>query len=844
MKFCGVCGKPVPATVAAPEQASAIPQPQPQTTVSVPTPAPTPVPVPTPVPTPTPVNSAPTSATNALMNEYYRAAEGQNNAAAAANVQTAVPQPERYSAAVPAMAVKPLKKKSKLLPACIAVGSAAVVAGTGLIVYNCNKASFIHAAMGDAGYAHAVVMGTLSNSETTKTINSALQSSGGASLGMIGSSDLSGAGSALIGSTTMTHDYSAEDLAGMTVEYMTNMVNEALNTSGLEVSLSASAELDKDFADDLREMAETSGISGSDFDKILKGLQSTKIYAAEKASGDALEYALALYDGNTNLGGAQFRYEKDGTATIIFPEISKNGISIDMPEFSWSDVQEEMPETYDFTKLLNSINERTRKVFDSFEYEYESGANKINGVDFNGITIKIELDMENICELTCAVLEAALDDDDFIEYLAEITYTDKSEIRLGIKTAVEMYEQYTDTGLDSVTGLDSMDALEIEIYMNNNNTIAGASFSSDKDSLLGMDLNLSFISNGVDAAAVIEENGVEYLSYKQDGKSASEGSAKFEIYTGDYNNSSFSINFDYKNVGKMNVFGTPSTKGDFEIYLDSQTAEMLTGGNYEIAKVLGNSKLLLSLAPNGKGAKVTVGAYVEDYGKFTVSVATNEPSGSVAPKPNNSYKLTAFDELDDEFSEELGQDFMDYIERLNEKGNVIGQVLYPTMSGVIESAKITSANSTAKQIFDNTQIFLSTMDTRASGLETDGAVVQILVQDGKWSVYSVDGEVSWRDGSNHLGSNSQNGSPNSEYVSYMADAFSDIDNCFISVYLDYGRCAGTVYIEDAKVPNFGLPTLGDFDNYAWDFGGSDTAGKVGSTIVGTCPMLSLSGYYW
>lgn len=825
MKFCGICGKPVSAKEAAPEQASAIPQPQPQTTAQI----------------TTPVNPAPTSATNVLMNEYYRAAEGQNNAAAAANTPSAIPQPERYSAAMPAVAVKPLKKKSKLLPACcIAAGSAAVIAGTGLIVYNCNKASFTHAAMGDAGYAHAVVMGTLTNSETTKTINRTLQSSGSSSMGLIGSSDMSGAGSAFIGSTTMTHDYSAEDMAGMTVEYMTNMVNEALNTSGLEVSLSASAELDKDFADDLKEMAEMSGISGSDFDKMLKGLQSTKIYAAEKKSGDALEYALALYDGNTNLGGAQFRYEKDGTATIIFPEISKNGISIDMPEFSWSDVKKEMPETYDFTKLLNSINERTRKVFDSFEYEYESGANKINGVDFNGITIKIELDYENICDLTCAVLEAALDDDDFIEYLAEISYTDKSEIKQDIKYAVEIYEQYPGTGADN------MDGLEIEIYMNNDNTIAGASFSSDKDSLLGMDLNLSFISNGVDAAAVIEENGVEYLSYKQDGKSASEGSAKFEIYTGGYNDSSFSINFNYKNVGKMNVFGTPSMKGDFEIYLDSQTAEMITGGNYEIAEVLSNSKLLFSLAPNGKGAKVTVGAYVEDYGKFTVSVATNEPSGSVAPKPNNSYKLTEFDDIDDEFTEALGQDFMDYIQRLYDKGNVIGQVLYPTMSGMIEDAKITSANSAAKQIFDNTQTFLASMDTRASGLETDGAVVQILVQDGKWSVYSVDGEVTWRDGYDHLGSSSPNGSRNSDYItyiSYMADSFSDMDNGFISVYLHYGRCAGTVYIEDAKVPDFELPTLGDFDNYAWDFGGSDTAGKVGSTIVGTCPMLSRYNYW-
>ena len=39
-----------------------------------------------------------------------------------------------------------------------------------LIVFNTNKAKMSHAAMGDAGYAHSVVMGALSSGKTTDVV--------------------------------------------------------------------------------------------------------------------------------------------------------------------------------------------------------------------------------------------------------------------------------------------------------------------------------------------------------------------------------------------------------------------------------------------------------------------------------------------------------------------------------------------------------------------------------------------------------------------------------------------------------------------------------------------------
>lgn len=818
MKFCTSCGAPVSEQGAVragvPEQNTFIPQSQ------------------------TPVSTEPTNgATNVLMNEYYRAASGQNEVNANANMQSQALQPERYTAAYPVMAVKPPKKKRKLIPVCIAAGSVAAVAGTGLIVYNCNKASFTHAAMGDAGYAHSIVMGSLSSKETSSVLN-AVQKAGSAA--MSSGSALNSAMQDQIGSSIMgsgNHDYSAQDQASMTVEYITKMLNESVNTNGLGVTVSASVELEKEAADNLRSMFGTS-VDSEDFDSMLKSLNNFRITASEKDSGSALEYALAMYDGNDSLGGAQFRYEKDGTATFIFPEISKNGITFDMPEFSWSEAQKDIPETYDFTKLMNSISEKTKEVFEQFDYEYENGSKTVNGVDFNGMTVGIKLGMDDVCDLYIAVMETALDDEDFVEYIADLSDMSRSSVVNQLDNSIDQIKMY------SKQVQSAPECIDLEIYMNNDNTLAGVMLKVEDKSYESSSMEMSYISNGKDAAAVVEVGGVEYVSFKAKGVSSSEGTAKLQINTGGYSGSKITVNCDYKNVGKMNVFGIPSLKGDFEIYLDDATAEMISPYDSNTAAMISGSKLLLSAAPNGKGAKYTFGIEVEDFGRVSISMAADEPSGSVAPKPDGSYKLTDVNDIDNDFSEALMNDFMEHFNKLAEKDSVFGSILQPSYSGAIDDSRITSANTTAAMIKNQTTTFLTKMDSMKKTYTGGETALTILVENGVWTNFYGGGAYDWNDGEDHWGTSSdKGGDKNSEYVCYMADVLSDLRDGFITLYIKQnGSVAGVVFVNGDYTSVYNLPSIDDFADGDWDYCGSSKAGKIGNAYVGTSPCLALDKY--
>lgn len=841
MKFCGVCGASAADKSAAPApETAAVSAPQETKTAS---------------------------ATEVLMNEYHRAAEGQTPAGAAANIAMGAPQPapqpDRYTAQpAPVQTVKPVKKKSKkLIPICAAAGGVVAAAGAGLIIYNCNKASMTHAAMGDAGYAHAVVMETVKKTEGSALVSRVVDSTGGLVNAFTsmrngsGSSALDSAGD-MIGSAASGNvagianslaSSSGQDMAGMTVEYVTSIINEALGTNGLSATVTLSAELDEDLLDDIKDMADDAGVDEELVDSLVENLKELKFYAAEKDSGDALEYAAQVSLGKDSIVEAQLRYEKDGTATLVFPGISDKGISFELPEHTWEDMKKDAPETYDFDKLYSAIEEQTKKVFEDFDYEYENGSQTVNGVEFNGMTMSVKLGMDEICDLTSAVMEAILDESDFIDYLSELTETDADEI-------VESIE-YSLKNIEEMKGQESFDgfSINIQMYMNNDNTLAGIQVKvKDKNNESG-NAEVVYISNGKDAAASVSAGGFEYFTFKAEGKSASEGTAKFTVRQPGYSeDQKYTIKVDYKNFGTMNVFGTPCLKGDFEISVDSVTANAMSGGNSSAAEIIEDAKLLLSLAPNGKGAKVTVGAEVKDYGKFAVSFASDEPSGSVAPKPGSNYSLTDIEDLDDDFAEDLLDDFMEHIEKLGEKNKLISALLeledemgmggqVSAMGGYVDDSSITAANSGAAQIKNQVDTFLTNMDANRKGYSGSQNTVMAVVSDGEWT-FSYDGTSgNWYDGENHWGSTSGTGDDYYELTSNLRDCFRDIDDAFIVIYIRKGRVVGSVFVTGDYDSVYDIPDFNDFDNGTWDYCGSSKAGKVGSAYVGTAPCLAL-GY--
>lgn len=150
-------------------------------------------------------------------------------------------QPMRYSADIPAdvPAVKPIKKKSNLIPGlCIAAGAAVVLGGTGAVFCQCNKPLVSKLIMGDAGYAHSITMNALSGvSENSAVIGSAVQQSMGAGLMAAQSSaelsDITASSDGAISDNYDSAETYAEDFMGKALEMAARQINHVTGTRGV-----------------------------------------------------------------------------------------------------------------------------------------------------------------------------------------------------------------------------------------------------------------------------------------------------------------------------------------------------------------------------------------------------------------------------------------------------------------------------------------------------------------------------------------------------------------------------------------------------------------------------------
>lgn len=793
------------------------------------------------------------NAVDALMNEYYRAADGANSTSAqpyapAQNME--VPQGERYTAPVyTAAPVQPVKKKTRwYIPVIAVAGGVVVLAGAGVVAYNCNKAAVSHLLMGDAGYAHSVITG-LTETERTEIAEKAAASAGG----MV---------SAL--NSIQNNNSGAVDVNPL--GYAAAAMNSLLGDTGLEYSISTNVELHGEALDSLKQEALAAGLGESDFDALMNGISELKLTAAERAGDEVLEYSMKLTAGSDNLGEAQMRYEKDGTFTLIFPGMSDKALEYKFPAQDWSDfISESNDVEYDFSGLLKKINKNTKKVFQDFDYKYTSGKSDVMGVEFNGMTVRMDLGADDICELGTAVIEVMMDDDEFISYIAEISGEEATTIKSSLNSALYSLELAKGSGEDG-------SVISVELYMNNDNTLAGASLVYgenlfDESSVSGELARFGYVSNGLDTAAVFTMNGTEYIRYQVKGVSASEGTAMLTVSDGSYYGTTYSIRADYKNLGEIEVFGYPCITGDFEITVDENTAAALVGSGD--ASMIADGKLFVSIAPNGKGASYTIGVEHNDYGKASMTLALDEASGEIAPKPGSEYTVihADSDNIDDETVQPLLDDLAAYYNDLAEK-NALVKLVRDSIEGISDSGDVnfgvngggldddyspssnsydvSMANINAANISSLSSSFFSyraMMDQGFSG----SADIMMVVTDGVWQIDDDGTTYNWGDGKDHWGFSSDdfegfNSVPETDntdkYIDYMA-TMCDVQDAFIEMFIENGEVVGVTYIEGDYGDVDDIPSLSDFKNGSWYFCNSGTAGKVGNAYIGTYPQLSL-----
>ena len=132
---------------------------------------------------------------------------------------------------------------------------------------------------------------------------------------------------------------------------------------------------------------------------------------------------------------------------------------------------------------------------------------------------------------------------------------------------------------------------------------------------------------------------------------------------------------------------------------------------------------------------------------------------------------------------------------------VLAAILVPTMLGVVQDSRITSANSTAQQVKDRTTEFLTKMDAAKASYKAATTEADLTVVDGVWTLgaTSTDGEADWLDGKDHWGSeaNTKEGeleNKDTVFVEYIADSLSDLKNAYINIYIKAGTVVGVACV--------------------------------------------------
>ena len=164
---------------------------------------------------------------------------------------------------------------------------------------------------------------------------------------------------------------------------------------------------------------------------------------------------------------------------------------------------------------------------------------------------------------------------------------------------------------------------------------------------------------------------------------------------------------------------------------------------------------------------------------------------------------------------------------------VLAAILIPTMLGVVQDSRITSADSLAKQIKDQTNTFITKMDTAKRPLKAGNGDIKFKVTNGSWTVNGA--EVgSWGSGADWSGSDI-----NYNYTAYMADIMRDLKNASVSISLKNNAVDGVAVVDgDDSYGTF--PTATDWSDGTFDFGGTKAGVYSDGVIIGTAPKLNLS----
>lgn len=169
---------------------------------------------------------------------------------------------------------------------------------------------------------------------------------------------------------------------------------------------------------------------------------------------------------------------------------------------------------------------------------------------------------------------------------------------------------------------------------------------------------------------------------------------------------------------------------------------------------------------------------------------------------------------------------------------VLAAILVPTMLGVVQDSRITSADSIASQIKNQTTNFFTKMDSAKHGLTGTGTAgtLTLTVTSGTWAI-SGTAPGSFTNASTGWTGTSD---PNTEYLAYMKDTLRDLKNAYIEVLIHNGGVVGVCVIdgETSKPASATIPTTeAQYVSGKFGFTGAKSGLDSNGYIIGTAPKL-------
>lgn len=170
---------------------------------------------------------------------------------------------------------------------------------------------------------------------------------------------------------------------------------------------------------------------------------------------------------------------------------------------------------------------------------------------------------------------------------------------------------------------------------------------------------------------------------------------------------------------------------------------------------------------------------------------------------------------------------------------VLAAILVPTMLGVVQDSRITSSNTMAQQIKNQTSTFLTQMDAAKHTLvgTADFNKVICTVANGTWTINAPDG---WSFQGVSTGGWTGGSDKNTDYKMYMEDVLRDVKNAYAEVYIKAGAVVGVAVVDGGNAAAAVMPVEEDWTAGTLAFGGSKAGLEADGTILGTNPALALT----